>query len=48
MRRAITRAISAGVSSPAAGNCHAAMGSSHSPLSSYLPITCGRTSSRQL
>ena len=41
MRRAITRATIAGVSSPAAGSSHSERSTSHSPCSSYLPITRG-------
>ena len=48
IRRAITRAIIAGVSSPAAGSSQSPCGRTHSPFSSNLPTTRGRTSSRQL
>ena len=48
MRAAITRAIIAGVSSPAAGSSQSLCGSDHSPVSSNLPITRGRTFSFQL
>jgi hypothetical protein len=59
MRPAITRAIIAGVSSPAAGSSQSpwstqlrpsapVLSSAHSPFSSNLPTTRGRTSSRQL
>ena len=48
MRLAITRAIIAGVSSPAAGSSQSPCGRTHSPFSSNLPTTRGRTSSRQL
>ncbi len=48
MRRAITFAIIAGVSSPAAGRSHSLRCTSHSPCSSYLPITRGRSPSGQL
>ena len=48
MRSAMTRAICAGDSSDVAGSSHSPFGSAHSPFSSNLPITRGRTSSRQL
>ena len=48
MRPAIARAIIAGVSSPAAGSSQSACGRLHSPFSSNLPMTRGRTSSFQL
>ena len=60
MRPAITLAIIAGVSSPAAGSSQSPWSttmwpsapvprsSAHSPFSSNLPTTRGRTSSRQL
>ena len=44
MRCAITRAIIAGVSSLAAGNSQSPCGRIHSPFSSNLPTTRGRTS----
>jgi len=48
IRVAITRAIIAGVNSPAAGSSQSPCGRTHSPFSSNLPTTRGRTSSRQL
>ena len=48
MRCAITRAIIAGVSSESAGSSQSPCGRTHSPFSSNLPTTRGRTSSRQL
>jgi hypothetical protein len=48
MRCAITRAIIAGVSSDVAGSSQSPCGRTHSPFSSNLPTTRGRTSSRQL
>jgi hypothetical protein len=48
MRCAITRAIIAGVSSEVAGSSQSPCGRTHSPFSSNLPTTRGRTSSRQL
>ena len=48
MRPAMARAIVAGVSSDEAGSSQPPCGSDHSPFSSNLPITRGRTSSLQL
>ena len=48
IRCAITRAIIAGVSSASAGSSQSPCGRTHSPFSSNLPTTWGRTSSRQL
>ena len=47
MRAAITRATSAGDSSPVGGNSHWCGGAGHSPLSSNLPTTRGRSPSGQ-
>ncbi len=48
IRCAITRAIIAGVSSESEGRSQSPCGRIHSPFSSNLPTTRGRTSSRQL
>jgi hypothetical protein len=48
MRCAITRAICAIEKSALGGSSHSPRGCTHSPCSENLPITRGRTSSRQL